>query len=323
MKQPSRCTPLAILAILVGTTLGAASGTSYCRFVPERADDFAFENDKVAYRFYGPALRDSTENNGTDAWLKRVGYPIIDKWYRQTFEENKSYHKDWGEGHDPYHVGGSLGCGSHAIWQDGGLVQPNVFHEYKIIENGPDRVVFELLYVYEETGIEDRKRITLEKGSQLFRVDSTFTRGGKPVQVELVVGVTTHEGNAEAVTDSKHRTIATWETIDVSEVGTGVVMGPGYPAEFRLLSTGGKDGSHAAFITSTGADGKITYHAGYGWKLAGEITTFEQWQAYLRDYAAGLAQAKGRPNITLAEMLSSADNPLFLFMSYRTPHAGA
>lgn len=299
MKLLSLWTSLAILTILAGANLSAASGTCYCRFVPERSDDFAFENDKVAYRFYGPALRDSTENNGTDAWLKRVDYPIIDKWYRQTFEEGKSYHKDWGEGHDPYHVGGSLGCGSHAIWQDGVLVQPNVFQDYRIIENGPDRVVFELLYVYEGTGIEDRKRITLETGSQLFRVDSTFTKGGQPVQLELAVGVVTHEGSAQAVADSRHKTIATWEGIDVSEVGTGVVLAPGYPAEFKLLNTGGKDGSHAVFITSTGEDGKVSYHAGYGWKKAGEITTFEQWQAYLREFSAGLAPVRASPNILL------------------------
>jgi rhamnogalacturonyl hydrolase YesR len=256
---------------------------AYGRFVPERSDDFAFENDKVAFRVYGPALKESGENNGVDAWLKRVDYPVIDKWYRQALEEDKSYHKDWGEGYDPYHVGSSLGAGSHAIWQDGALLQPNVYRDYKIIENGPDRVVFVLSYVYEEIGIEERKQITLELGSQLFRVDSTFTKEGEPVKLDLVVGVTTHEGKAEAVADNKLKSIATWETIHDSELGTGVVLEPKYPARFRLLNTGGADGSHAVFITSTGEDGKISYHAGYGWKKAGEITTFDQWQSYLRD----------------------------------------
>lgn len=260
---------------------------AYGRFVPERSDDFAFENDKVAFRVYGPALKESGENNGVDAWLKRVDYPVIDKWYRQSLEEDKSYHKDWGEGYDPYHVGSSLGSGSHAIWQDGALLQPNVYRDYKIIENGPDRVVFVLSYVYEEIGIEERKQITLELGSQLFRVDSTFTKEGKPVKLDLVVGVTTHEGKAEAVADNKHKSIATWETIHDSELGTGVVLAPDYPAEYLALNAGGKDGSHAVFITSTGENGKITYYAGYGWSRAGEITTFDQWQAYLRDYPVG------------------------------------
>ena len=34
--------------------------TTYCCFLPERHDDFAWENDKVAYRMYGPALEFET-----------------------------------------------------------------------------------------------------------------------------------------------------------------------------------------------------------------------------------------------------------------------
>ncbi len=69
-------------ALLAGTVLSLSSCALYqktslvqARFVPERMDDFAFENDKVAFRVYGPALKNSQENNGTDCWLKRVDYP--------------------------------------------------------------------------------------------------------------------------------------------------------------------------------------------------------------------------------------------------------
>ena len=34
---------------------------AYGRYVPERADDYAWENNKVAYRLYGPALETSPE----------------------------------------------------------------------------------------------------------------------------------------------------------------------------------------------------------------------------------------------------------------------
>ena len=275
-----------IIALSVQAGFAKPERVAYCRFVPERSDDFAFENDKVAFRVYGPALKDSTENNGVDCWLKRVDYPIIDKWYRQALKENKSYHKDWGEGYDPYHVGASLGGGSNAVWKNDTLIQPNVFRDYKIIENGPHRIVFELQYEYEGIGIQERKRITLEKGSRLFRADSTFTRNGNPVSLEIAVGLTTHEGKAQAVFDSESQTIAAWETIGDSELGTGVKLAPAYPGEFRMLEEEGPDGSQAIFITSTGEDGQITYYAGYGWKKAGEITTFDAWQVYLRDYVA-------------------------------------
>ena len=63
--------------------VGATEARTHCRFVPERLDDFAWENVKIAFRAYGLAARDRTENSGIDCWLKRVDYPIIDKWYGQ------------------------------------------------------------------------------------------------------------------------------------------------------------------------------------------------------------------------------------------------
>ncbi|MEP1953988.1 MAG: DUF4861 family protein, partial [Algoriphagus sp.] len=62
---------------------------TFARFVPERIDDIAWENDKVAFRTYGPEAErivvekkpGGTLTSGIDAWLKRVSYPIIDKWY--------------------------------------------------------------------------------------------------------------------------------------------------------------------------------------------------------------------------------------------------
>lgn len=157
----------------------------HARYVPERMDDFAFENDKVAFRVYGPALTDSAENNGTDCWLKRVDYPIVDKWYKG-HEQGISYHEDHGEGYDPYHVGTSLGCGSIALWDTEAkttdkLIQPNVYTDYAIIEKSADKVVFELTYHYNTKNIDEIKRITLEKGNQFYKAQSQFSQNGRTV----------------------------------------------------------------------------------------------------------------------------------------------
>ena len=47
---------LFLLSAPVFPALGA-DGATYARFVPEREDDFAWENDLVAFRAYGPAMR--------------------------------------------------------------------------------------------------------------------------------------------------------------------------------------------------------------------------------------------------------------------------
>jgi len=48
------------------------------RYVPERFDDFAWENDRVAHRAYGPGLdtpaagKSRMSSSGIDLWCKRV-----------------------------------------------------------------------------------------------------------------------------------------------------------------------------------------------------------------------------------------------------------
>ena len=64
----------------------------FARFVPERLDDFAWENDKIAHRTYGPALaapdvprrgKEVLITSGLDIWCKAVAYPIVDRWYNK------------------------------------------------------------------------------------------------------------------------------------------------------------------------------------------------------------------------------------------------
>ena len=94
----------------------------YSRFVPERTDDYAWENNKVAFRTYGPVAQKMVEDSvpggtlssGIDAWLKRVEYPIINKWYKKYVSGTGTYHEDTGEGLDNFHVGSSRGIGGIA-----------------------------------------------------------------------------------------------------------------------------------------------------------------------------------------------------------------
>ena len=117
-------------------------------------DDFAWENDRVAFRTYGPEAQRLILNNkkggiissGIDCWLKRVEYPIIEKWYAQHFEKISSYHEDIGEGLDNYHVGKSRGAGGFSILIDKEYYNSRNFIKSRIISNGPLRTIFELEY---------------------------------------------------------------------------------------------------------------------------------------------------------------------------------
>ncbi len=295
-KMTTVCMIAALMSLTACHTLAPNLSTKasvQARFVPERSDDFAFENDKIAFRVYGPALKISQENNGADCWLKRVDYPIIDKWY-QGHVQGKSYHVDTGEGYDPFHVGSSLGCGGIALVNtdinnntensDDILLQPNVYQSYKIIEKTADKVVFELTYFWRQSDIREIKRITLEKGNQLYKAESQFTQQGKPVKLTVAVGVTTHDGKANAYVNKQNNIVTTWEPIDDSALGTAILLPKNTQAKYVLQQSNIKDRSHALLITDTDDNGKLTYYAGFAWKKAGDITSLKQWQNYTKRY---------------------------------------
>jgi hypothetical protein len=258
--------------------------------VPERADDFAWENDLIAFRVYGPAIKKTkgTEDSGIDCWLKRVRYPIIDKWYGGE-KKGLSYHRDNGEGNDPYHVGGSRGCGGLGIWKDGKMVTSGPYKTWKIISRTPAKSVFELTYDYDLGGekIREVKRIDIELNKRLFHTESTFTKNDRPLPaLDIAIGVTTHDGKAIPTLNQQKGWISCWEKIEGFGLGTGVVMAPSRVVSMRTIKSEKPDESHALLLTRTDSAGKVSYYAGYGWEKAGAITTPQQWQDTLTRFAA-------------------------------------
>ncbi len=270
------------LIALVSASAEEAAPRTFCRFVPERSDDFAWENDKIAFRAYGPALRNGVENGGVDCWLKRVDYPIIDKWYRLD-----TYHTDHGEGYDPYHVGSSLGCGGIGLWIDDELVTTETFVSWKVIKCEPEESVFELSYAwdYEGHSYKETKQMSIRLGDRLFKTVSTFWKDGKVAAgLPVAIGITTHDGKAGIDHNMREGWLACWETIDGSGLGTGVVMDPRSIDTYKRNESDTPDTSHALFITKTDDNGQVTWWAGYGWEHAGEITTSKQWNSYLAGF---------------------------------------
>jgi rhamnogalacturonyl hydrolase YesR len=257
---------------------------TFCRYVPERIDDFAWENDKIAFRAYGPKARPGAENSGIDCWLKRVEYPIINKWYGQM--NTRSYHMDWGEGYDPYHVGSTAGCGGTGIWIEGRREPLETYTKHEVIECTPKRSRFKLTYEREIGGVVygEEKTITIEPGKRLFDVHSVFTKNGKIASgLPVCIGVTTHNGSASSFSDEKRGWIACWEKIDDSELGTAAMADPKRIDEIKEVKSEQQDESHIFILMKTDRKGSIDYQAGYGWKKAGEIKTSNEWKNYLNN----------------------------------------
>lgn len=260
---------------------------AYGRFVPEREDDFTWENDKVAFRVYGPMSGGKGQVSGVDAWFKKVPYSIIDKWYAGHME-GTSYHEDHGEGYDPFHVGDSRGVGGTAIWVDGKAWPAGKYASHEVLQSGSEVVEFKLQYEWETPlgRVGESKTISLLLGEQLYRVSSVFTLDGKPASLPVAIGLTTHDEKAQVFSNPETGRISTWESIDDIGVGTGALLAPERIVEILHAPSEDKDASHIWMVTSSDENGELGFSAGFAWEAAQEITSFEQWNTYL-DARAG------------------------------------
>jgi len=260
---------------------------AFGRFVPEREDDFTWENDKVAFRVYGPSSGGKGPVSGVDPWCKKVDYSIIDKWYAEHFA-GQSYHEDNGEGHDIYHVGPSRGAGGTAIWIDGVAYPAAMYKSYEVHQSGGDVVEFTVQYEWDTPlgAVAESKTISLALGSQLYQVNSVFTLDGEPAALPIAIGLATHDEAAEVFSNAETGRISTWEIMQDNGVGTGALLAHDRVSEILHTPSEEKDASHIWLITSSDENGALSFSAGFAWQPAGEITTSEQWNKYL-DLAAG------------------------------------
>lgn len=261
---------------------------TFARFVPERFDDFAWENDRIAFRMYGPALATQNGGSGIDCWLKRVTYPIINKWYEQHLK-GISYHTDHGEGYDPYHVGQSRGCGGLSYAIGNSLVSSSVFHSYQIIDRGPLRTTFQLRYTTtvntkNSSVVDETKTATIDLGSSFTHFLVAIKSGNNPAPFPISIGLNTHEDHGEGALDPENGILSVWEKFDDSFLGTGIVAPPKSIKEMKIYKSIEKDKAHVYALTYLNPEGQYEYAIGYGWDKAGIIHSREQWIALLRQH---------------------------------------
>ncbi len=269
---------------------------TFARFVPERIDDFAWENDKVAFRTYGPRAQEITESgepggtlsSGIDCWLKRVDYPIINKWYKQDLEEGLSYHEDHGEGLDNYHVGASRGTGGIGIWINDMLETSKNFQSWKIITNGPIRTVFELDYgtwVAGDLKVDEVKRISIDLGSNLYK--NTLLIGNPDDLPNITLGVTLHEKTGEVKMEKEEGWFRYWEPYFDSEFSAAIVVDPAQILEAIDHRVAEPDLSNLLVVCKPAKE--LTYYAGFAWGKSNQFSLPDGFDQYLSEFSMRIA----------------------------------
>lgn len=258
------------------------------RFVRERFDDFAWENDRIAHRTYGKALEtwegEPLSSSTIDVWSKRVPQMVIDEWYM-----TDNYHTDTGQGADFYSAGPTRGCGGNGLWADDRLWLSRNFIDSRVLANGPIRVMFELDYEpFDVNGVSvaETKRITLDAGSNLDRFQSfyhPFTRPSRPVTLTSGIGIKKVSG-AQKDMDLKRGWLTVYEKMakDQGMEGLALVVDP------DALEGNAEDKLNNLLLVKAGPENQVTYWAGFFWDKTGHFEDYEAWKKYVDQFAQGL-----------------------------------
>ena len=151
------------------------------RMYPERLDDIAFENDRIGFRLYGPALQRKGEKGfGHDVWVKRTPELVLEELYRN--DPRLSFHLDYGKALDCYGVGPTLGCGTPCRLRDGKIVYPWCYETYSILDKGPLRFTVQVNFA-PVNGITEHRILSLDKGSNFCEATVWYNGVSKPVDI--------------------------------------------------------------------------------------------------------------------------------------------
>lgn len=249
------------------------------QFVPERKDDFAWENDLAAYRMYGPALAKENPSNGVDLWLKRTDELIVAKFYHDELQKGLSYHIDHGLGLDCYSVGHTLGAGGIAAYIADSLWVGNHYDSYKIIENGPLRSKFILTYDSVKIGNEYYKQticISASAGSMLNKAVVRFE--GKKQKMKLAAGIILHDSKGSLDENAQKGIIAYAEN---AVSNAGLASGRNYLGVFMPVKAAStmKKNNHLLVLSDYKTAKEFTYYFGGGWSKWGYPTDGDWFNA--------------------------------------------
>lgn len=258
---------------------------AYGRFVRERFDDFAWENDLIAHRTYGKALitwkGEPLTSSTVDIWSKRVSNLVINDWYMVD-----NYHTDRGEGLDDYSAGASRGCGGSGIWANNQLFVPQNFVDSRVLANGPIRVMFELVYEpFDANGkkMSEVLRVSLDAGSQLDHFQSFYKSQGGNEPVSVAVGLKKVKEEQKEF-NAEHGWLTSWEPMEknLGKQGVAVIVNP------KDFDTQSEDKLNNLVVLKAGTVTPVSYWAGFAWDRAGKITSAEAWKKYIDDFARGV-----------------------------------
>lgn len=291
---------------------------------PERVDDIAWENDKSAYRLYGPALQAKGEKAyGYDVWVKNCVEPVVEQRYAMELNpetvaaiaalkadnpdsaaalyKTVSYHVDHGNGLDCYKVGPTLGGGAAALMIGDSIAYPYCYKEYEITDNGPLRFAVKLTYNTENIAgeeVTEYRTIICDAGSNLNKTIVEYK--GLTKEQTIVAGPVLHDADGGTNAANKEMGYVGYaDPTDNVNNGNGIIyVGAVFTealndAKVVMFSeeeaaTRGANG-HILGMSTYKPEAQFVYYWGGGWSKYG-FDDFGKWEEYLKTFAQNVKE---------------------------------
>ncbi len=253
------------------------------RQYPERKDDLAFENDRIGFRLYGPALQRTGERGfGHDVWIKRTPELILDELYRH--DPMVSFHLDYGKGLDCYGVGPTLGCGTPCLIRDGKIVYPWCYNTYKILNKGPLRFTMQVDFAAVD-GVTEHRILSLDKGSNF--CEATIWYDGLKKSTDIAAGLAIRPTDPKPVVMGKDYVHYADPTVDPDRHQFQIFTALLFPDQPVTIT---QQESHALGIMKGYQSGqRFHYFFGAAWSEF-DIRSQAEWQSRIDSFMPALQQ---------------------------------
>ncbi len=289
------------------------------KMYPTRKDDIAWENDRGAYRVYGPALQRTGEKSfGTDVWTKNTPEIVVEDRYTADYDGNilkniyhkkgqgdkwrdedlhTSFHLDHGNGLDCYSVGSTLGCGTPALMDGNTLIYPYCYKDYEILDNGPLRFTVALTYhpakVKKDENVVEHRIMSLDKGSNFNKITVWYEGLTKPC--DFASGVVIRSEDKESVVLGSNYVHYADPTDNPAKHNFQVYVAALFPygdVKTKMLKydtpNKGIEGHALGILKKLENNQKYTYYAGSAWSKA-DVRTQREWQVRIDSFLNAIA----------------------------------